>query len=682
MSAVKRIILWLIGVLLALILIAILFIAFFDWNRARPWLDNKVSTAIGRPFAINGDLTVHWSRNTDEGGLSAWIPWPRFIARDITVANPAWAARKQFATLQAMRFSLSPLGLIVHDIHIPSLKLVGPELDIERDKQGRNTWTFPSGNSPGGWNLDIDDVILDRGTLTIDDAKLDLHLDAVVTPLAKALPFTQVLAPTSVSGKAPPPQTRQSYYFGWTAHGTWRGAKAQGSGKLGSVLALHDASLPYPLEADLKLRDLHIAFAGTLTDPAHLAAINLRLKTSGASMGHLYALTGVALPATPPFETDGHLTGQIHQSGSVFRYEDFNGKVGVSDLHGTMTYDTAPTRPKLSGTLTSDTLKFSDLAPLVGADSNKEKAQRGVPVRQPADKLLPVEPFDTSRWRAMDADVRFTGKHIVRKAQLPIENLSTHLVLSDGVLQLDPLRFGTAGGDLGGRVRLDGRHDPIRGEIRMSARGLQLKRLFPTVALMQKSSGEADGDLALSGAGNSVAALLGSSDGELKLLVNGGTVSDLLLEEAGLNLANIAADKLFGDKPVKINCVAADFVDKDGLLDTQLFVFDTADATINIDGTINLKTEQLDFTMHPHSKGIRLLSLRSPLYLRGTLKNPSAGVQKGPLLARAAGAAALGVVAAPLAALAAMIAPNYDQDHQCAALIAQMRKAPKAPAPK
>lgn len=682
MSAVKRIVAWIIGVLLALIVIAILFIALFDWNRARPWLNSKVSTAIGRRFAINGDLTVHWSRNTDEGGLSAWIPWPRFTARDISIANPPWARRKQFATLQAVRFSLSPLGLIVHDIHIPSLKLVGPNIDVERDKQGRNTWTFASGKAPGSWNLDIDDVILDRGTLTIDDARLDLHLNAVVTPLGKPLASAQVLASKSAGGKAPPPQTRQSYYFGWTAHGTWRGAKAQGSGKLGSVLALRDASLPYPLQADLELRDLHIAFAGTLTDPAHLAALDLRLKMSGLSMAHLYALTGVALPATPPFETDGHLTGQIHSSGSVFRYEDFNGKVGASDLHGSIAYDTVPARSKLSGTLTSNTLNFSDLAPLVGADSNKEKAQRGAPVRQPADKLLPVEPFDTSRWRTMDADVRFTGKHIVRKAQLPIEDLSTHLVLSDGVLTLDPLRFGAAGGDLRGRVSLDGRRDPMRGEIRMSARGLQLKRLFPTVALMRKSSGEADGDVALSGAGNSVAALLGTSNGELKLLVNGGTISDLLLEEAGLNLANIAADKLFGDKPVRINCVAADFVDKDGLLDTRLFVFDTADATIDIDGTVNLKTEQMDFTMHPHSKGVRILSLRSPLYLRGTLKNPEAGVQKGPLLARAAGAAALGVLAAPLAALAAMIAPNHDRDHQCSALIAQMRQAPKAPAAK
>lgn len=680
MSAVKRTISWIIGVLIALVIIAILFIAFFDWNRARPWLGNKVSTAIGRPFAINGDLTVQWSRNTGEGGPSAWIPWPRFTARNVTIANPAWTQRPRFATVQQIRFSLSPLALIGRAIEIPSLKLIGPSVDIERNKDGRANWQFRFAQG-GHWNLDIGEVAFDRGAIRYDDDKLNLHLDIAVEPLGKPIPFAQIVASKQGgTGNTPPPHSDQAYYFGWTARGTWRGAKASGSGKLGSVLALSNASMPFPLQADLRLRDVHIALAGTLTDPVHLAALNLHLRMSADSMAHLYPLTGLALPATPPFTTTGHLTGRVREG--VFHYEDFNGKVGGSDLHGTMAYDTASARPKLSGTLTSDTLRFSDLSPLIGADSSASKALRGEAAKQPPDKLLPVEPFDTSRWRTMDADVRFTGRHIVRKAQLPIEDLSTHLVLSGGVLTLDPLRFGAAGGDLAGRVRLDGRHDPMRGEIRMSARGLQLKRMFPTVALMQKSSGEADGDVALSGAGNSVAALLGTSNGELKLLVNGGTVSDLLLEEAGLNLANIAADRLFGDKPVKINCVAADFVDKDGLLDTRLFVFDTADATVSIDGTVNLKTERLDFTMHPHSKGIRILSLRSPLYLRGTLKNPQAGVQKGPLLARAAGAAALGVVAAPLAALAAMIAPNRDRDQPCAALIAQMRKAPKAPAPK
>ncbi|HJU07671.1 MAG TPA: AsmA family protein [Rhodanobacteraceae bacterium] len=675
MALARRILIWTVVVIAALIVVAILVIALFDWNRARPWLDQRLSASIGRPVAINGDLTVAWSRNPDANGLSHWIPWPRFTARDISIANPAWTKQPRFATVQQVRFSLSPLALIGHTIEIPSLKLFQPSVDIERDKSGRANWQFQFAQGGGNWKLDIGEVGFDRGAIRIDDDKLELHLDIAVQPLGKPIPFDQIVA-RKASDNAPPPRSDQAYYFGWTANGIWRGAKATGSGKIGSVLALRDASLPFPLQADLRLHDVHIALAGTLTDPVHLAALNLHLKMSADSMAHLYPLTGLALPATPPFTTTGHLIGRMHEG--VFRYRDFDGRVGGSDLHGDMTYSTAGPRSKLSGNITSNVLKFSDLAPLIGADSNASKARRGEEVKQPADKLLPMEPFDTTRWRTMDADIRFVGKSVVAKKELPIQNLSTHVTMDDGVLTLDPLRFGVAGGDMDAHITLDGRRDLLHGKMQVSLRRAQLKQLFPTVDLMKTSLGQINGDAALTGDGNSVAKLLGTSGGEVKLLVDNGQVSKLLLEEAGLNLANIAKLKLFGDEPVKINCAAADFTAKDGLWRSTLLLIDTDDMTIDVDGTINFANEQLDLTLHPQSKGIRILSLRSPLYLRGTLKHPDAGVEKGPLLARGAGAAVLGTVAAPLAALAAMIAPSHESDNPCAGLIAQMREPAKA----
>lgn len=674
-----RILTWIVGVIIALIVIAIIFIALFDWNRAKPWLDRTLSTAIGRPLVIHGDLSVHWARNPAEGGLAAWVPWPRFTAKDVSIANPDWAKTPMFATAPQVQFSVSPLALLGHDIKVPSLSVTAPNVDIERDKQGRDNWTFVSNQAPSAWTLELGTLIFDRGTVNVDDKKLDLHLQIAVDQLGKPIPYEQIMP--SKSQPAPASHAKQPYYFGWTAHGTYRGAKADGSGKIGSVLALSDASLPFPLQAKLKLRDLHIAFAGTLRDPAHLAAFDLRLKLSGDSMSHLYALTSITLPATPPFWADGHLTGNVHRNASVYHYNDFNGKVGMSDLHGSLTYATAPPRPKLSGAVTSNSLRFSDLAPLIGADSNAQKAQRGDAVKQPADKLLPVEPFSTDRWRAMDADVKFTGKRIVRKAALPINDLSTHLKMDDGVLTLDPLKFGIAGGTLDSTIRLDGRVDPMKAKLKLSARTMQLKKLFPTITAMQSSLGEIDGDAALSGTGNSVATLAGSSNGEVKLLMDSGQISDTLMEEAGLNIANVIVNKLFGDQTVKINCAAADFVARDGVLNTRLFVFDTQDMTVNIDGTMNLSSEKLDMTMHPHSKGIRILSLRSPLYLRGTLKNPDVGVEKGPLIARAAGAVVLGTIAAPLAALAALVAPSHADQNHCAQWIAQMEQKPVAPPP-
>ena len=60
----------------------------WDWNRSRPWLNDKVSQAIGRDFAIRGHLGVSWHRPPGETGWRAYLPWPRFTASDVVITNP------------------------------------------------------------------------------------------------------------------------------------------------------------------------------------------------------------------------------------------------------------------------------------------------------------------------------------------------------------------------------------------------------------------------------------------------------------------------------------------------------------------------------------------------------------------------------------------------------------------
>jgi uncharacterized protein involved in outer membrane biogenesis len=91
-----------------------------------------------------------------------------------------------------------------------------------------------------------------------------------------------------------------------------------------------------------------------------------------------------------------------------------------------------------------------------------------------------------------------------------------------------------------------------------------------------------------------------------------------------------------------------------------------------------MATEQLDLTITPESKGWRLISLRSPLYVRGEFINPDAGVKSVPLMLRGAGMVALGVIAAPAAGLLALVAPSGGELNQCAPLLEQM-KAGKVP---
>jgi len=685
MTRTRKILAWTGASLVLLLAVLVAVIALFDWNRVKPPINAKVSAILHRPFAINGDLSVRWQREADEGGWRAWVPWPHLIAEDLTLGNPDWSKNPQMVTLKRVELRLSPLPLLAQQVVIPRIDLTEPNANIERLADGRASWSFQfdpkdPNAEPSNWVVDIGAIGFDKGHVTFDDQSLKAHLDLVIDPLGKSIPFGDIVGDKAAKKALEKGSAPQDYAFALKVKGQYHGQNLAGSGKIGGLLALQDAAKPFPVQADVKIADTRIAVAGTLTDPRNLGALDLRLTLSGTSLGNLYPLTGVTLPDSPAYETDGHLIAKLRDpAGAAFTYEKFNGKIGTSDIHGDLTYLASQPRPKLSGTLVSNQLLMTDLAPLIGADSNAKQKARGGESKQPADRVLPVEEFRTERWRDMDADVEFTGKRIVHSSELPFTDLYTHLVLTDGELSLEPLRFGVAGGKLDAQIRLNGRTTPMQGRAKLTARNFKLKQLFPTFEPMKTSFGELNGDADIAGTGNSVAKLLGTSNGDLKMLVNDGAISRGLMEIAGLNVGNYVVGKIFGDKEVKINCAAADLGIKSGLATTRLFVFDTENAIIYIDGTANFANEQLDLKVTPESKGFRLLSLRSPLYVRGKFIKPDAGVQAVPLMLRGAGMVALGLIAGPAAGLLALVAPSGDVPNQCAPLLEQMRagKAPK-----
>jgi hypothetical protein len=665
LSRSTRIVLGVLAVLIAIPVAAAIFILTFDWNRARPWLDDKVSDAIERPFAIRGNLAVQWevparAMTPGERTLRDWIPWPHLIANDVHVGNPAGMVVRDMASVRQFSFSLNPFSLLSHTISIPVLRFDSPSVELLRTDPGHYNWAYKHEQKKSKWNLDLQRVVLSKGVLRVNDAltKTDVTADIDTLP------------------------NNATYGIKWNLRGSYNGAPVGGNGKAGAVLSLKDQDIPFPVQAEMHSGGTRIALEGTVTRPAQIGALDLRLKLSGPSMARLYNFAHILLPETPAYSTEGHLVGTREGGGRRWSYRDFKGKVGDSDIAGRLDFQTGGARPKLTGSVVSHQLLFTDLGPLIGADSNASKKARGVDVVQPAGKVLPVEKFKTDRWKALDADVRFAADRIVRKKELPITKLTTHLVMNNGVLTLNPLDFGLAGGTLRTNVKLDGSSgDKIKATADVEARHIKIKQLFPAIEKVQQATiGEINGDAKLTAVGESVAGMLASSNGEVKALVNQGTISKLLLEEMGLNIGSIIVTKLFGDEPVQLNCLATDFDVSNGLMKTQTFVADTEEARVVVGGTISLGNEQMDLKLDPQTKGVHLLSLRSPIYLRGTFHQPDIAIDKKTVAMKAGSALALGAIAAP-AALLPLINMGPGKDSNCARLLAQAGSKPTAPPP-
>ncbi|WP_082439503.1 MULTISPECIES: AsmA family protein [unclassified Massilia] len=664
---------WILGILIAVPVIAIIILLTFDWNRVKPWLNAKVSEAIERPFAIVGDLSVKWERPSDTivPGQRTWrdhIPWPHLYANDVHVGNPANMPKGDTASVRQFSFSLNPFPLLSHTIDIPVLRVDGPRVDLLRTDASHYNWVYKHEEKQSKWKLDLERLVLSKGVIHIKDAVTDADITADVDTLAKD--------PT--------------YGIGFTVHGTYNDAPVTGGGKLGGVLTLKDQDAPFPIQADVHSGPYRLAVEGTVTRPAKLAGLDLRLKLAGPSMARLYAFTGVVLPETPAFSTEGHLTGALGEGangkGSSWTYDKFKGKVGESDIAGSLSFESRKPRNKLSATIHSNQLRFADLGPLIGADSNASKRERGVAAVQPANKALPVEKFHTEKWKVLDADVHFSADRIVKTAELPLNKLKTHLTMENGVLRLNPLDFGLAGGTVTSTVTLDGSggagKDAIKATLDATGRHIEVKQLFPQIQkIQQATAGAVFAQTKLTATGDSVGEMLAKSNGEVKALVSQGVVSKLLLEEAGLNVGNVIITKLFGDKQVQLNCLASDLDVKNGVATTNTFVLDTDEAIVDINGWINLGNEKIDLRVKPETKGLRLFTLRTPFYVRGTFKQPDLQLDKKVLALKGGAAAALAIVAAPAAALLPLINTGPGKDSPCAALLAQAGAKPQAPPP-
>ena len=630
---------WIGGALLAAVALVTLVIALFGLNWLRAPLERLALDATGRVLVIGGDLSLSWG----------W-PWPQVNLAGVTFANPAWVQEKQMFTADAVDITLNVPQLLLGNLVFPEVRLVRPVVLLAQDAEGRKNWLLDRSQQDEGARIQIGRLQLDQGTLGFDD------------PIRKTR-IRATLSTPAAGGDA------ADAGLVFTAQGQHRGLPFKAAGTGGPVLALRDDSTPYPLKLDASTGATRLQVTGTVTSLLSLTAADLRLNLRGDNLAQLSALMGLALPATPAYATEGHL---LH-SGNAWRYEKFSGRVGASDIAGSLLLTTGGKRPALSGELVSEVLDVNDLGPAIG--SRPGSVKQAMASTSGKARMLPDIPFQADSWDTLDAQVSLRAKQIRRTRQFPLQNLATQLTLKDAVLTLDPLTVGFAGGQLKATVSLDGRQPAIQARARVRVNKVRVAELFPAVTLNKTSIGELHGDFDLKGTGNSVARMLGTANGRVGLVVDGGEVSQLMMEQAGLHLWEMLALGVTGDKQVKLRCAVADFTLKNGTANVDALVLDTAVTTLRGTGSIDLTQETLDLTLNQKTKTTSPLALRSPIHIRGSLARPQVGVDKGQMAARALGAVVLGLVN-PLLALLPLIDAGPGKDSDCAQLVRDATAAP------
>ncbi len=625
---------WL-AILVFLFAAILLLIALWDWNWFKGPVERVVQAKTGRELRL-GNLDVDLGRTTT------------IRADSLTFANAEWAKTPKMASADRVEIDVRFWPLLRGSVQLPEIRLTRPDVLLQTAaRQGEpGNWDF-LGESEGGTSPQLQRLRIDDGRLQFLDelGRTDIRVDVRSGEPRKA----DAAPPLLVSGK-----------------GSWQGNAFTLKGNTESPLELTDSEHPFRIHLDGRAGPTHAIASGTLTNPFQFQTFDLRFQLSGSDLEDLYPLVGIALPSTPPYSLDGRLK-RDHQ---VWRYEKFNGRVGDSDLGGNVKIEVGGERPRLTADLVSRLLDFDDLAGFVGAppktggDETANAEQKAEAARVAArPTVLPDTPYDLSKLRAMDADVRLKAQRI-NAPGLPLDDMDAHLKLDDALLRLEPLNFGVAGGNIRSTIRMDARKPQIATTLKASVRKVQLGKLFPDAKLAEQAAGGIGGEIDLSGHGNSVAAMLGGSNGSVAVGMGRGHVGNLIMELAGLDIAESLKFLFTGDRQIPLRCAFADFSVSDGRMDSRAMAVDTTDTLIIGEGNINLKNEQLDLLLKPRPKDISILALRSPLRIGGTFKDPSFRPDFKALGIRGAIALTLGSIAPP-AALLATFEPGPGKDSDC-----------------
>lgn len=618
---------------LSLAIASVALIVMTDWRWLRGPVERLASNQAERQLHIDGDFSVQLG----------W-PYARVAATRIRVVNPSWARVENLLTADAAEFNVHLPSFFRLRLDIRDVRLQRPVLALERNAVGAESWTFGDTDRGTEKIFNVGNIHVELGRLTYDDLLQGTSIQAEVATTG---------ADDSKAGSA----------VGGTGaifalHGQWHDLALEARGQMGITIGAPAGNKSLPLRLTATLGATSIEADGMITSLARLEGADMRVAIKGANLADMHRHLGLTLPATGGYKLAGRLTHQ----GSRWRFADFSGNFGNSDVQGTIDVDTGGVRPLLRGAITSERLHLDDLAPMIGMKPSTPGRGTRLPSGAPSSgsvrtatsssprqtaattRVLPAEPFRPDRWTYAEAQVAFTATRIHRTQGLPLDNFVTFIRLQDAVVTLDPFDFGLAGGHLAGTVTLDGRQSPIRAAARLHVRKVLLNQLFPANAALPDATGHVHGEIALAGAGDAVGSMLGAAGGRMSFGVVDGHVRRRVLEQLTWKIPVDLALNTRGDEMVPIRCGIANFEVERGVVRTTTLFVDTDVVAVRGSGRVDLARETLDVTLTPQAKQRSLLRVRAPLQVAGTLAHPAVGVDVAAVVGTSIGAVVLGIV--------------------------------------
>jgi len=601
-------------------------IALVDANHFRGPLERFVSAHTGREIRIAGSLEAHLLSFT-----------PRVIVDRVAIGNPPWMPPGPTAEIGRLSLSFELLPLFSHVFVIDRLETEATTLHLARAADGRANWqAHDPAKGPGTGPPLIHSLSMRQIHVELDDAR-------------RHLKFNGTISAQDVAGVAAQPPLRIEGAGDLNGHATDFVIDAD-------PLATVKRGRAYHFSFAERSSGSHLTGRGSVPRPFDFYALDSLFQAQGEDLQDLYFLTGVALPNTGAYR----LSGRFTREGVHSKFSDLLATFGRSDVQGTLAIDISGGRPKLDIDLHSQFLRVADLGPQA---AGRAEPAAGKPTLLP-DTTLPLTGI-----RGNDALVNFHASAL-EVGPVTLHAVAAQATIDDGVLALTSLSATFPDGRINGRIKFDARRAVPKADLDLRISDLRLSQFD------RKGNGEPPFEgmlrarLTVAAHGSSIHELAASANGKVSAVLLHGAIRASFAELTGIDISRALGLMLSKDQhETPVRCGVASFQIHDGTMTEQSLLVDTDAVLISGTGTVDLDSEALDLAIRGQPKSWRLVRLRSPVLLRGTLAHPSIGIEARNSALQAGEAVALGVLLTPLAAVLAFVDPGLAKDADCAALM-------------
>ncbi len=657
------------GVILAGLAAASLIILFsYDYNKFKPYITQAAKEATGRELKLAGDMKLQL-------GFT-----PALVIENISFQNAPWGSRPEMARVKRFELEVALFPLLSRNLQINRFRLIEPDILLEINKDGISNLSFetkkpPQPSEPKDRRKDeksslpgflVRELVIEKGQLTYRDARS-----------AKLYSLTLDRFSIAMETDKPVEMKGNGFYnqvpFGLDA-------------KLGSIKALFSQTQEWPLNLKAEAAETTLSLQGTVRDLLAGRGIQFNLEVKSKDLTKLSPLAGSPIPIKGPLEISGQMTDPAPQ---VYKIANLKMVLDKSDLQGSAEINLTGSRPRLSGNFSSRLLDIKSLIPQKpGAEAKTPKSENPP---QKRGKVFPNDPLPIDFLRALDAEVKIAAEKILVPL-LVLEKMKAEAILKDGALVLKPLQAVIGGGSMDGFVNLRAEGNEAALSSRIKIDRFDVGQLLKEFGARDLFEGKVDMILDLQGKGNSVAGLMGGLSGKTQTIMNKGRVDRRFIELLGAgvsgNLLRLLNPLKQQAEEMQLNCFVNFFDIKNGLAKSTAFALDTNYLTLVGEGTVNLKTEELNFAFEPvtkdplKTKGLADLGLGDlvkPLRLTGTLAQPSLDVSVGQ-----ASIMAGTMLRGELGGLAGLVAGGRDKAEQdfCLAAIESGKRGGKEASPR